>query len=70
MVDIDRRYKCKKEKNSCKTIRNAEKLNMTTLVLDIKEKSNMQRIFFHLLHLKFGKIALMHMVYRYFQIYS
>lgn len=36
---------------------------MTTLVLDIKEKSNMQRIFFHLLHLKFGKIALMHMVY-------
>lgn len=38
MVDIDCRYKCKKEKNSCKTTRNAEKLNMTTLVLDIKEK--------------------------------
>lgn len=32
MVDIDCRCKCKKEKNSCKTTRNAEKLNMTTLV--------------------------------------
>lgn len=43
------------KKNSCKTRRDAEKLNMTTLVLDAKEKSNTQGIFFYLL--KFGKIS-------------
>lgn len=43
------------KKNSCKTRRDAEKLNMTTLVLNAKGKSNTQGIFFHLL--KFGKIS-------------
>lgn len=49
-------YKCKKKKKKIVAKRrNAEKLNMTTLVLDAKGKSNTQGIFFHLL--KFGKIS-------------